>query len=179
MREFAASFPSSPRADDAVAAIAAYRFERGEYEESVPHWDRVVTDYPDSEWVDLAAFRRAECWERDARGSAYDPTPLLRAARDYRRYLASRPDGERRAEAETRARAVDEQIAEGELLRADLYLLRRQDRGARIHLANVVLAYPQTAAAAQARALLEERGWDLSLHSVDALKTPPIEGLGK
>lgn len=179
MREFAASFPSSARADDAVAAIAAYRFERGEYEDAVVYWDRVVTDYPDSEWADLAAFRRAECWERDARGPAYDATPLLRAARDYRRYVALRPDGARRAEAEARARAVDEQIAQGELLRADLYLLREQTRGARIHLANVVLAYPQTAAAAQARTLLESRGWDVSLHSVDTLRPPPVEGHGR
>ncbi|MSR47741.1 MAG: outer membrane protein assembly factor BamD [Planctomycetes bacterium] len=176
MREFAASFPSSERADDAVAAIAGYRFERLEFEDAVAWWDRVVTDYPDSEWADLAAFRRAESWQLDARGPAYDLTPLLRAARDYRRYLSERPNGERRALALQRASEVDEMIAQGELLRADLYLVREEERGARMHLANVSLAYPSTAAAARARELLEQHGWDLSIHSVDTLQPPPLEG---
>ena len=178
MREFATSFPSSPRADDALAAIAAYRFSRHEYADAVVFFDRVAKDYSDSEWADLAAFRRAECWHFDSRGAAYDPTPLLRAARDYRRYQSERPNGERRALAEQRAREVDELIAEGELLRARLYLQRDQARGARMHLANVVLAYPNTKAADEARALLSERGFDLSIESVDTLKPPPLEELG-
>lgn len=178
MREFAASFPSSPRADDALAAIAGYRYSRKEYAEAQLHYSRLAKSYPDSEWSDLAAFRRAECWQLDARGAAYDTTPLLRAARDYRRYLGERPRGERRSEAQAQARAVDQQIAEGELLRARLYLVRDEEHGARMHLANVVLAYPETEAAATARTLLAERGWDLSIHSVDTLQTPPLEEFG-
>jgi outer membrane protein assembly factor BamD (BamD/ComL family) len=178
MREFAAGFPSSKRAPDALVAVASYRYSRKEYEEAVVDWDRVVRKYPDSEWADLAAFRRAECWHYGARGYLYDATPLLRAARDYRRYLSERPNGERRQLAEQRAREVDELIARGELARAELYLLREQDRGARMHLANVALAYPGTEAAAEARALLEKRGWDLSIHSVESLRPPPLEGLG-
>ncbi len=178
MREFAASFPSSPRAPDAIAAIAGYRFSRKEFAEAQLHYARLAKSYPDSEWADLAAFRRAECWQLGARGAAYDTTPLLRAARDYRRYLSERPRGERRAAAEAAARDVDQQIALGELLRARLYLVREEEPGARLHLANVVLAYPDTAAAATARSLLAERGWDLSIHSVDTLQAPPLEEFG-
>ncbi len=178
MREFAASFPSSPRADDALAALAAYRYSRKEYAEAQFHYARLAKSYPDSEWADLACFRRAQCWQLDARGAAYDTTPLLRAARDYRRYVSERPRGARRAEAEAEARAVDQQIALGELLRARLYLIREEERGARMHLANVVLAYPDTEAAATSRALLGEHGWDLSIHSVDTLQTPPLEESG-
>ena len=64
---------------------------------------------------------------------------------------------------------VQEDLAETELTIARLYLLRDQSRGARIHLANTVLAYPTTAGAEEARGELERRGWDLSLHSIDGL----------
>ena len=53
---------------------------------------------------------------------------------------------------------------------ARFYLLREQGRGARIHLANVVLAFPGTPAAEEARTELETRGWDVSLHSLDTLQ---------
>lgn len=180
MREFAASFPSSPRADDALAAMAGYRFGRAEYVEAQSHYAQLARSYPDSEWADLASYRRAECWQLAARGAAYDPTPLLAAARDYRRYLGERPRGERVEQARAHARDVDELIAEGEFLRAELYLDREEDAGARMHLANVVLAYPESAAATRAREILAERGWDLSIHSIDTLQAPPVaEDLGR
>jgi outer membrane protein assembly factor BamD (BamD/ComL family) len=173
MREFASSFPSSSKADDALAALAAYRFSRKEYEEAAGFYAQLVKNHPDSEWADLAAYRRAECWKLASRGAGYDTTALQRAARNYRRYLSERPDGERRARAEAEMREVDELLAESELRKARFYLAREQEPGARLHLANVALAFPGTRAAETARRELESRAWDLSVNSVDTLTLPP------
>ncbi len=175
MREFAASFPSSSKTDDALAALAGYRFGRGEFPEAAASYSRLAKSYPDSEWADLAAFRRGECWQLAARGPAYDPTPLQKAAYNFRRYLSERPHGERRDQALAAAKSVDELIAEAELLRAQLYVAREQERGARMHFANIVLAYPETKAAAVARAELERHSWDLSIHCVDTLTLAPAQ----
>lgn len=172
MREFAAAFPSSDRADDALVAIADYRFSRREYVEAADFYARVTSDYADREWGDHALFRRAECWRLEARGPAYDPTPLLRATNGYRRYLSERPDGAHRDPATRRIRELDEALATSELLKARFYLTRGEERGARIHLANTVLAFPDSAAAAEARAELEARGADLSINSIDTLTLP-------
>jgi len=173
MREFVASYPSSSRADDALAALAGYRYSRKEFEEAARLYGQLASRFPESEWGDLAAFRRAECFKLAARGPGYDPTPLLHAARNYRRYLSDRPTGERRARAQADAREVDEQIAQGELKKAQFYVAREQERGARVHFANVALSFPETSAAEAARRELEKRGWDLSINSVETLSLPP------
>src|SRR5262249_15141569 len=138
---------------------------------------QIAKSYPDSEWADLAAYRVGECHQLESRGPEYDERPLYRAAAAYRRYLATRPHGERRPQAEAGLKQVEETLARGELARAQLYVMRERDHGARIHFANVALAYPSTKAAEEARSELSRRGWDLSLNSIDTL-APPIEEEG-
>jgi outer membrane protein assembly factor BamD (BamD/ComL family) len=175
MREFASSFPNSSKADDALAAVANYRFSRREYEDAVVFYQRLARNYPDSEWADLAAFRRAECWRLDTRGGGYEERALLRAAAEYRRYLGERPHGSFLKQAQEEMTWVDEQIAISEIKIARLYLQRNQDVGAQIHFANVALAYPRTTSADEARHELEKHGWDLSRNSLDTLKLSPSE----
>jgi len=171
MREFASSYPNSSKADDALAALAAYRYERKEYEDAVVFYQQLARSYPESEWADLAAYRRAECWRLDTRGGGYEARTLLRAATEYRRYLSERPNGQRVNDARAEIAWVDEQIALSELKIAHLYLQRDQETGARIHFANVALAYPGTKAADEARAEIAKHPlWDLSLNSLDTLK---------
>jgi len=171
MREFASSYPNSSKADDALAALAAYRYERKEFEDAVVFYQQLARSYPESEWADLAAYRRAECWRLDTRGGGYEARTLLRAATEYRRYLSERPNGARVKDARAEIAWVDEQIALSELEIAHLYLQRDQETGARIHFANVALAYPGTKAADEARAEIAKHPlWDLSLNSLDTLK---------
>jgi outer membrane protein assembly factor BamD (BamD/ComL family) len=175
MREFAASYPNSSKADDALAAVANYRFGRREYEDAVVFYQRLARNYPDSEWADLAAFRRAECWRLDTRGGGYEERALLRAAAEYRRYLGERPHGSFVKQAQEEMAWVDEQIAISEIKIAQLYLLRDQPTGAQIHFANVALAYPRTTSADEARRELQKHGWDLSRNSLDTLKLSASE----
>jgi outer membrane protein assembly factor BamD (BamD/ComL family) len=175
MREFAASYPNSSKADDALAAVAGYRFGRHEYEDAVVFYQRLARNYPDSEWADLAAYRRADCWRLDTRGGGYEVHALLRAAAEYRRYLSERPRGSFVKQAQEQVVWVDEQIAIGELKIAHLYLQRDQPTGAKIHFANVALAYPNTKAAEEARRELEARHWDVSQNSLDTLKLSASE----
>lgn len=171
MREFASSYPNSSKADDALAALAGYRYDRKEYEDAVVFYQQLARSYPESEWADLAAFRRAECWRLDTRGGGYEARTLLRASNEFRRYLSERPNGARANEARAEIAWVDEQIALGEISTARLYLKRDQETGARIHFANVALAYPGTKAADEARAEIAKHPlWDLSLNSLDTLK---------
>ena len=73
---------------------------------------------------------------------------------------------------------TEEMLARHELRIADFYKLRRNDRGARMHYANAVLAYPGTPSAEKARIELEKHGWDLTLHSIDPLLAQGNKGTG-
>jgi outer membrane protein assembly factor BamD (BamD/ComL family) len=178
MREFAVAYPFSDLADDALERVAAYHFSRAEYDLASARYQHVVDDHPDSEWADLAAYRIGLCHFLSSRGSGYDRTPLRDAARAFRQYLASSRPRAFVAEAEAHLTESEEMLAEGELMVAELYLLREQDRGARIHLANCVLAYPATEAAERARLQLERHGWDLTMHSLDTIVPSGREGAG-
>jgi outer membrane protein assembly factor BamD (BamD/ComL family) len=100
-------------------------------------------------------------------------TSLVKAGRNYRRYLSERPDGEHRQQASQDLVVVEEELARSELLKAEVYVARENGQGARIHFANVALAFPQSKAAEVARDALAKNGWDLSLNSVDTLTLPP------
>ena len=173
MREFWTAYPFSSQADDALVAVASVHFSRGEYLFAIDRYERILTDHPGSEWADLSAYRVGLCHMLESRGPGYDRTPLQAAARVLRAYLERPGSKGFEREAEERLGQAEEMLAEGEWIIAHLYLVREQDRGSRIHLANCVLAYPSTDAARRARKVLEERGWDLSLNSVDTV-LPPV-----
>ena len=170
LRQFAAAYPFSARADDALMAIAEYYDDREEYLFSADKYKMMASRYAGSEWEDAAAYREALSYQRASRGVGYDDQLMRRSRRAYLEYLGRDDLSGHRADAQRELQVVEETLAEGELEVARFYLLREQDRGARIHLANVVLAFPGTPAAEQARTELEARGWDVSLHSLDTLQ---------
>lgn len=167
LRLFTTTFTASDRADDALNLVADYYFGREEYDFAGDKYDLIVRQHPDSEWYDLARYRSALCPLRASRGAGYDDTLLRQARRGFLAYL-SRP-GAYQEEAAAGLRESEEALARTQFLIARFHLIRHQERGARLHLANAVLLYPDTPAAAEARTILEENGWDTSLNSLDAL----------
>ena len=169
LRQFAVSYRSSERADDALFEIAEYHFGRGEYELAAAKYEMIRDEFPRSEWFDLAFYRVGLSYFHACRGAGYDDTFLHTARSELLRYLARGMEGHR-AEAEQTLADVEEELAAAQLHIAEFYLVREQDRGARMHLANAVLAYPRTQSADRARELLEEHQWDVSVHSLESLE---------
>ena len=172
MRYYASSGPPIRSASARTTlsnAFAEYHFSREEYDLAAERYQLIVAQYGGSEWTDLSGYRIGLCYFLSSRGAGYDRTPLQQAAAAFRAYLAKQGTQNFRTEAEDHLVRTEELLAEGELKVAELYLIRGQDRGARIHLANCALAYPSTAAATKARDKLEERGWDLSINSLDTI----------
>lgn len=163
--QYAVSYSSKPRADDALFEVAQYYESRDEWLLAAGTYEQIRDVHQESEWMDLASYRIGVCYQRACRGAGYDDTKLEQARRELRDYLARGLEGHR-AEAEETLREVEEELARAELAIADFYRIREQDRGHRMHLANAVLAYPDTEAAQEAREELAERGWDVSVHSL-------------
>ncbi|MEW6742830.1 MAG: outer membrane protein assembly factor BamD [Planctomycetota bacterium] len=166
---FTIQYSKSDNADDAYRLLGAYHYEREEYDLALDAYRELYLKYPQSEWRELAEVRVGLCYARLTQGAAYDRGILLRARAVLQQYLAKHPDGGFRDEAASELQGIEELLAAHEVEIARLYLVRDQEIGARLHLANAVLAFPRTLSGEEARRSLDERGWDLSLHSLDTL----------
>ncbi|MFO0982519.1 MAG: outer membrane protein assembly factor BamD [Planctomycetota bacterium] len=170
LTHFATTFARNPNADDALRLAASYYFDKREWALAIDQYGRLYNEHPDSEWRELAHYRIGLCHSRWVPGSDYDRTHMLMARQAFRSYLDQHPDGNFKNEVTQELGDVEERLARKELDTARFYVLRGSKLGARLHLTNAVLAYPSTPSAAQARALLDEFGFDLSVSSLDTLE---------
>lgn len=157
-------FPRFDLADDAWKELGQTLFEDRQYQAAADVWERLVREYPDSEWTDLALYRVASAYRLQTRGQSFDADPLLRAHAALERYLARYPDGNFVADAKRERAELEEQIAQRELDIARFYGDRDVVLGERLHRANAALRFPKTGTA---------QGLDASEHgehSADLLK---------
>jgi outer membrane protein assembly factor BamD (BamD/ComL family) len=170
LTHFATTFTHNANAPDALRLVGGYYFDDQDWALALDQYSLLYNRYTESEWRDLAQFRIGMCHSLWVPGSDYDRTHMLMAERAFKTYLEREPPGTFHEEAVLELAHVEDRLAEKELKIAQFYILRGSALGTRLHLTNAVLAYPSTAAAIQARALLAERGWDLSINSLGTLE---------
>jgi outer membrane protein assembly factor BamD (BamD/ComL family) len=154
-------YPYLAFADDAIMEVAKHYYDGKEYPEAFPLYERVVRDYPRSEWRDLAQFQLAMCLFRQVRGADYDQALVQDTERKFRAYLQENPRGQHAEEARTKLREIAELEGEGYLRKAKFYLRESEPRAARIYLRIVLEKYTTTLAAREAREIqrqLEKSG---------------------
>lgn len=170
MTLFVTSFPRDPEADDGWKELAQSVAGDGQHQAAADIYERMIRDYPESEWSDLAHFQVAQEYRALTRGGAYDVDPLLRAYAAFDRYLQRWPEGNSVAEARSAQQQIAEEIGGRELQLAEYYRYRGSLDGQRVHLANAAYRFPETSHAATARKLLQERGWSDALAALELLK---------
>lgn len=155
-------YSRSPRADDALRLVADHfsSDEVRDYEEGAHVYERLVEEYPNSEWIERALWRAGHCRLRLALGADYDRNALLEAQAALERSLELYPDGVASADARRDLDEVLELLAAKELAVADFYRARGKAEGERLRLANAALLYPATAAGRAADARLRAQGVD-------------------
>jgi outer membrane protein assembly factor BamD (BamD/ComL family) len=163
-------FPTSDLADDAQMAIGEYYFSREDFTTAAESYEQVLEAYPLSEWAERAVFLTGKSYFRLNKGYSYDREFLLRSIQYLRHYLDRYPEGTYLEECKWFLADAGDRMARKELEIATFYLDQDQERGGRIHLSNVVLLFPETDASDLARTMLEERGWDTSIHSCDTVR---------
>ena len=144
-------YPHLTFADDAIMEIAKYYFDRKEYPEAVPFYERIVREYQDSEWRGLALYQVALCVFKQIRGTDYDQQLILDAERKFRAYLEYNPRGPQAEDARAKLRQIAEMQGERYLRVAKYYLRESQPRAAKIYLRAVLDRYTSSTAAREAR----------------------------
>ncbi len=170
MNDLVIRFRQIDVADDARMAVADYYFGEKKYQDAALYYERLIKEYPRSEWVEKAVYRYGVCNLSSSKGPSYDREILLKAHEAFTAYGMRYPHGHFIGDVKERENTVLDLLARKEMEIAKFYLNQNRDYGARIHLANIVLLFPETAPALEAETLLMSNHWDASIHSMNTLK---------
>jgi len=125
------------------------------YYEAEDAFNKVITNYPDSEWTEPAKFQIATCRAAVSRGPAYDQGAMQEAKQKFEEFVRENPDAVLSKEAEQNINILKEKEAEASYNIAVFYEKQKAVKAAKIYYENVVNNYFDTAWAAKASSRLQ------------------------
>jgi outer membrane protein assembly factor BamD len=111
------------------------------FDESEEAFNKVVTNYPDSEWVEPAKFQIASCRAALSRGPEYDSGSANEAKEKFESFLKDHPDAVLSKEAEQNISKLREKEAASNYNIALFYEKQKAYPSARIYYNEVVDKY--------------------------------------
>jgi len=152
--------PGSQIAERAALDLADYYYKKRDLPMAADMYGIVVENYPASKFRKYAALREIYSNIAAYKGPRYDRSPLIEAGtliEDFQDHYPA--DAEQAGISAQLTSWVDESAAGHVLATARWYLRRNDEASARFTLRRLVREYPESAAAAEAVALMTERGW--------------------
>ena len=145
------SYPFLKLSEDALMKVARHYFDKKEYDQAEEVFDRLIRDYPASEWVEAAEYQQALSVFLQVRGVDYDQEAMRKARSRFSVYLQHNPRGNWVDEARGSLRRISEMEAQHDLQIAKYYLRESQPEAARLYLRAVLFNNPLTDAAREAK----------------------------
>lgn len=120
------------------------------YYEAEEAFNKVISSYPDSEWVGPAKFQLASCRQAVSRGPDYDQGAALEAKDKFEEFVQEHPDAVLSRDAEKNIAELKEKEAEANFNTARFYEKQKAAEAAKIYYQDVIDNYPQSIWAAKA-----------------------------
>jgi len=120
------------------------------YYEAEEAFNKVITNYPKSEWVAAAKFQLAACRAAVSRGPEYDQGAAQEAKEKFEEFLEQHPDAVLSRDAQANIAQLREKEAESSYDIARFYEKQSQSAAAKIYYSEIVNNYPNSAWAAKA-----------------------------
>jgi len=114
-------YSGSDVADDAQYYVAECNFMLKDYVSAASDFDRLVTSYPKSEWVEMAMYRLVLCYYDLSPGYALDQRFTLDALNAIQNFLDLFQHSERRAEVEKYHAEIKTKLAKKHFESANIY----------------------------------------------------------
>lgn len=128
----------------------------GRFQEARDEFEKVVSTYPDSEWVSPAKFQAADCAGKIAPKVEYDQESTKEAKKKFEDFVKSHPDIVLSSEAQTQIDSLKEKEAKGNLNIAQFYEKQKKYEAAKIYYLDIVTSCPYCDSATAARERLKE-----------------------
>ncbi|MDD2928087.1 MAG: outer membrane protein assembly factor BamD [Candidatus Omnitrophica bacterium] len=125
------------------------------YYEAEDAFNKIITNYPDSEWVEPAKFQIASCRSAVSRGPDYDQGAMQEAKQKFEEFVREHPDAVLSKEAEENIDKLQEKEAAASYNIAVFYEKQKAYQAARIYYGNVITNYSDSPWVAKARERLQ------------------------
>ncbi|OQB12621.1 MAG: tol-pal system protein YbgF [Candidatus Omnitrophica bacterium ADurb.Bin205] len=126
------------------------------YYEAEEAFNKVISNYPDSEWSEPAKFQIASCRAALSRSPDYDQGAAGEAKQKFEEFVRDHPDAVLSLEAEANIAKLNEKEAESSFNTARFYEKQRSYKAAIIYYNYVVDNYPKSVWAAKSLSKLQE-----------------------
>ncbi len=138
-----------------LAAKAQYKLglvlkSQMRYYESEDAFNKVLTNYPASEWVEAAKFQIAACQQAISRGPDYDQGAASTAKDKFEEFVREHPDAVLSKDAEKNIGALNEAEAESYYNIGRFYEKQKANEAARVYYNDILKVYPDSPWAAKA-----------------------------
>ncbi|TRZ95363.1 outer membrane protein assembly factor BamD [bacterium] len=120
------------------------------YYEAEEAFNKVISNYPDSNWVKAAKFQLASCRAATSRGPDYDQVAINEAKQQFEEFLKENPDAALSEEAERNIELLREKEAESNYNIAIFYEKQKFYEAAKVYYQDIVDNYPRSPWAAKA-----------------------------
>ncbi len=136
--------------------IGLYLSEKGLHQEARDEFEKVINDYPDSEWVKAAKYQIALVDAKRSTAPQYDQKITKAAVEEFKDFTKTYPDAELSQKAHDQISKLREKEAENNFLIAHFYEKQKKYPSAKIYYEGIVEDYQGSPWAAKAAERLKE-----------------------
>ncbi len=148
--------PYGPYAAQAAYKIGLYLEEKQMYQEARDEFEKIVNDYPDSEWAKAAQFQIAVVDSKRSTGSQYDQKVTKVAVEEFQEFVKDNPDAQLSKKAQQEIHRLREKEAHNSFLIGHFYEKQKNLKAARLYYSAVVDEYKNTIWATKALEKIQE-----------------------
>jgi outer membrane assembly lipoprotein YfiO len=136
--------PYGDLAPSAQYKIGLYLMEKELYQDAREEFERVLNDYPNSEWIKPAKYQIAVTDSLRSTDAQYDQKVTEAAVQEFSEFLEEYSDAELSKEAKDQIRQLKEKEAENNFVIAEFYEKSENSQSAKIYYQIVIDDYRQT-----------------------------------
>jgi outer membrane protein assembly factor BamD len=125
------------------------------YYEAEDAFNKVISNYPDSEWIDAAKFQIASCRQAVSRGSAYDQGASKEAQEKFEEFVREHPDASLSVEAEKNINDLKDRETESSYNIGRFYEKQKEYSAAKLYYDDIISNDPNGKWAAKAAERLQ------------------------
>lgn len=122
----------------------------GRFYEAEEAFNKVVSNYPDSEWVEAARFQIASCKASVSKSPDYDQGGVKEAKDKFEEFVREHPDAVLSRDAEKSIQQLNEREAQSNYNVAVFYEKQKAYQSARVYYNDIINNYPDSPWAAKA-----------------------------
>ncbi len=136
--------------------IGLYLLENNLYQEARDEFEKVMNDYPDSEWAKAAKYQIALTDSKRSAGAQYDQKITQSAVKEFEEFTTNYPDAELSGQAKEHVTKLREKEAHNNFVVAQFYEKQKNYKAAKIYYQTIVDDYKTSPLASKALLKIRE-----------------------